>query len=97
MVKGRVRKEECIARYGGEEFAIVLPESGPDKVRVFADKLLHLVGDHTFTFEGQQIPVTISIGVADMTAEITDPAQFIKSADARLYQAKHEGRNRVCG
>ena len=51
----------------------------------------------TFTFEGQQIPVTISIGVADMTAEITDPAQFIKSADARLYQAKHEGRNRVCG
>ncbi|MBI5548211.1 MAG: diguanylate cyclase, partial [Deltaproteobacteria bacterium] len=40
MIKSRVRKEECLARYGGEEFALVLPESGPDKARVFADKLL---------------------------------------------------------
>ena len=97
LAKNRVRKEECLARYGGEEFAIVLPESGPDKVRVFADKLLRLVSDHTFTFEDRKIPVTISIGVADMVAEITEPSQFIKAADANLYKAKHEGRNRVCG
>ena len=97
MAKQRVRKEECLARYGGEEFALVLPESGPDKVRVFADKLLHLVADHTFRFEDRVIPVTISIGVADMSPEITEPAQFIKAADTKLYQAKHEGRNRVCG
>jgi len=96
LAKNRVRKEECLARYGGEEFAIVLPESGPDKVRVFADKLLRLVSDHTFTFEDRKIPVTISIGVADMVAEITEPSQFIKAADAQLYRAKHEGRNRVC-
>src|SRR2546421_272362 len=38
LVRQRVRKEECVARYGGEEFAIVLPESGPEKVRRFADK-----------------------------------------------------------
>jgi diguanylate cyclase (GGDEF)-like protein len=97
LAKGRVRKEECLARYGGEEFAIVLPESGPDKVRVFAEKLLRLVADHAFIFEGQQIPVTISIGVADMSADITEPSQFIKASDAMLYKAKHDGRNRVCG
>lgn len=97
LVKQRVRKEECLARYGGEEFAIVLPESGPDKVRVFADRVLHLVSGHTFKFEDRVIPVTISMGVADMSADTTDAAQFIKAADIKLYQAKHEGRNRVCG
>lgn len=96
-IKGRVRREECFARYGGEEFAVVLPESGPDKSRIFAEKLVKLVADHTFTFEGRRIPVTISIGVADMAADITEASQFIKQADTQLYRAKHEGRNRVCG
>jgi two-component system, cell cycle response regulator len=97
LARERVRREECLARYGGEEFAAVLPESGPEKVRVFADKLLKLVAEHDFVFEGQRLPVTISIGVADMAPEMTEPVQFIKAADAQLYRAKREGRNRVCG
>jgi diguanylate cyclase (GGDEF)-like protein len=97
LIKGKIRKEECLARYGGEEFAVVMPESGPDKVRVFADKIRLLIAEHDFVFEGRKIPVTVSIGVADMLAEVTEPSQFIKAADERLYQAKHEGRNRVCG
>ncbi|MGI5863626.1 MAG: diguanylate cyclase [Myxococcales bacterium] len=97
VIKSRVRREECFARYGGEEFAIVLPESGPDKSRVFAEKLVRIVADHTFTFEGRRIPVTISVGVADMAPDLTEPSSFIKAADTQLYRAKREGRNRVCG
>jgi len=97
QVRTKVRKEECVGRYGGEEFTIVMPEAGPEKTRRFADKLLRLVADHEFMFEGSRIPVTISIGVADMTAEITEPVQFIKAVDAMLYKAKHGGRNQVCG
>ena len=97
LVKARVRKEECVGRYGGEEFTIVMPEAGPEKARRFADKLLHIVADHEFSFENNRIPVTISIGVADMIAETTEPLQFIKAADTQLYKAKHAGRNRVCG
>jgi len=97
LVKTKVRREECLARYGGEEFAVVLPESGPGKVRIFAEKVLKMVAEHDYEFEGRKISVTISIGVADMASEITEPSQFIKLADTRLYQAKHEGRNRVCG
>jgi two-component system, cell cycle response regulator len=97
LARERVRREECLARYGGEEFAVVLPESGPEKVRVFAEKLLRLVGEHDFVFEGQRLPVTISVGVADMSPEMAEPVQFIKAADAQLYRAKKEGRNRVCG
>lgn len=97
LVKPRVRKEECFARYGGEEFACVMPESGPLKVRQFAEKLLRLVAEHPFVFEGKKMPVTVSIGIADMTPDITEPHQFIKVADANLYRAKREGRNRVIG
>jgi len=92
-----VRREECFARYGGEEFAIVIPESGPDKVRVFAEKIRATIAEHKFTFESREIPTTLSIGVADMTAEITEPEAFIKIADEMLYKAKRDGRNRVCG
>jgi diguanylate cyclase (GGDEF)-like protein len=97
LVRAKVRKEECVGRYGGEEFTIVMPEAGPEKTRRFADKLLRMAADHEFIFEGNRIPVTISIGVADMTADITEPVQFIKAADTQLYKAKRDGRNRVCG
>jgi diguanylate cyclase (GGDEF)-like protein len=96
-VKGKVRKEECLARYGGEEFVLVSPESGPARVRKFAEKLRQIVETHEFTFDDKRIPVTISVGVADMTPEMTEPSQFIKVADSNLYLAKKQGRNRVVG
>ncbi len=96
-VRQKVRKEECLARYGGEEFALVSPESGPARVRKFAEKLRQIVAAHEFVFDGKTIPVTISVGVADMSAVMTDPAQFIKVADANLYLAKKQGRNCVVG
>ena len=97
LVKQRIRKEECFARYGGEEFSVVLPESGPDKARTFAEKIRKMVEDHPFAFEGKPISVTVSIGVADLSSDMTEPLQFIKVADANLYKAKKGGRNRVVG
>ena len=96
-VRSRVRKEECFARYGGEEFAYVAPESGPDNARILAEKLRKLIEAHPFSFEGKGIRVTVSIGVADLTADMTEPSQFIKVADQNLYKAKRSGRNRVVG
>jgi two-component system, cell cycle response regulator len=96
-VRGKVRKEECLARYGGEEFALVSPESGPARVRKFAEKLRQIVETHQFLFDDKKIPVTISVGVADMTPEMTEPSQFIKVADSNLYLAKKQGRNCVVG
>ncbi|EAU69485.1 ggdef family protein [Stigmatella aurantiaca DW4/3-1] len=96
-VKRLVRREQCFARYGGEEFALVMPEDGPEKARLFAEKIRKLIEERTFMFEDKEIPVTISIGVADMTADMTEPTQFIKVSDANLYRAKKAGRNRVVG
>jgi diguanylate cyclase (GGDEF)-like protein len=97
VIKGRIRREECFARYGGEEFAAVMPEAGPDNARKFAEKVRRMVEDHTFVFEDKEIAVTISLGVADMTGDMTEPLQFIKIADANLYRAKKGGRNCVVG
>ncbi|MHB1843889.1 MAG: diguanylate cyclase [Deltaproteobacteria bacterium] len=97
IIRTKVRKEECFARFGGEEFALVSPESGPARVRKFAEKLRQLVQAHDFSFDGKHIPVTLSAGVADMTPSITEPAQFIKAADLNLYAAKNQGRNCVVG
>jgi diguanylate cyclase (GGDEF)-like protein len=74
-----------------------MPEAGPQNARRFAEKIRKMVEDHPFSFEGKQIAVSISVGVADMTPDMTEPLQFIKVADQNLYKAKKEGRNRVCG
>lgn len=97
LVKARVRREECFARYGGEEFAYVLPEVGAENARKFAEKIRRLIEEHRFSFEAKDIPVTVSVGVADLTADMTEPLQFIKVADNNLYKAKKTGRNRVVG
>jgi diguanylate cyclase (GGDEF)-like protein len=96
-IKQRIRKEECFARYGGEEFAVVLPECGPEKARKFAEKIRKIVEDHPFVFEDKTIAVTISVGVSDLSNEMTEPLQLIKVADANLYKAKKGGRNQVVG
>lgn len=97
LIKPRVRKEECLARYGGEEFAVVQPEAGAENTRKFAEKIRKMVEDHRFVFEGKDIKVTISLGVGDLTGDMTETLQFIKVADANLYKAKKSGRNRVVG
>ena len=96
-LKSRIRKEECFARYGGEEFALVLPETGHENTVFLADKLRKIIEQHQFVFEGKHIPATFSAGVCDLEGSHDSALAFIKTADARLYEAKHRGRNQVVG
>jgi two-component system cell cycle response regulator len=92
--KKHIRKEECFARYGGEEFAIVLPDTAADRGVILAEKVRQLVEESKFEFEGNNIPVTISMGVTQMMKGDT-PESFVERADEKLYQSKQTGRNRV--
>ena len=96
LVRGRVRRDDVPARTGGEEFAVILPEVGKEGAELLADKLRRAVHDSTFRFEGTIIPVTISLGVAEWQEDVLDPADLVKRADEKLYEAKRGGRNRVC-
>jgi diguanylate cyclase (GGDEF)-like protein len=95
-VRSKIRREDVFARYGGEEFAILLPEVGIRGATTTAEKIRKVVEKTEFVFEEEVIPVTISLGVAGVTKEITDADALVKAADERLYEAKRSGRNRVC-
>jgi two-component system cell cycle response regulator len=95
-VKTRIRREDCFARYGGEEFSIVLPEIDGLNSKPFAEKIRQLVEATDFKFENTSMPLTISMGVATLDMDSTDPQALIKRADDRLYEAKSSGRNCVC-
>jgi diguanylate cyclase (GGDEF)-like protein len=95
-IKGSIRKEELFARYGGEEFVVVLPETTREGAVHLSERLRRLVASQPFHFEGKSYNVTISLGVATTNGDLTlTPRELIQVADEKLYQAKHEGRNRV--
>jgi len=97
MMVDLLRTEDVLARFGGEEFTVLCRGSDQKGATVVAERLRATVEQRKFTFEGQDIPVTISLGVAAIP-EITvaDHAAFLAAADKALYEAKRTGRNRVC-
>ncbi len=97
LVSRHIRKEEAFARYGGEEFAILMPETSQDRACIFAEKIRRMVESSLFEFEANRIPVTCSLGVAEMGPAHRSLSAFVGAADVRLYAAKNGGRNRVVG
>jgi two-component system, cell cycle response regulator len=95
IVQSRIRRDEVFARYGGEEFAIVLPETNLEGAKALADGLRERVEASRFTFQNEMINVTISIGVAMLGEQDRTSLDLIKHADAKLYEAKRGGRNKV--
>ncbi len=91
------RKEENIGRYGGEEFYGICRgdlQCGTE----FAERIRQHVENHIFCHNNTDIRITISVGVAS-TEDVNDISMntLLALADKRLYQAKHQGRNRVVG
>ena len=95
IIGGAVRAEDTFCRYGGEEFSLLLPETTIEEGRAIAERLRAAVESARFEFDDVAIPITISGGVAEATAEMGEPARFVAAADERLYAAKRGGRNRI--
>lgn len=93
-----IRGYDVFARYGGEEFAFLIKGSTLDDSLVLAQRVRKMVEKHDFVYDGEVIHITVSIGVACVTAEsdIEQPADLLSLADRCLYNAKESGRNRVC-
>lgn len=89
------RDSDVIARVGGEEFAIMLPETTETAAAQFAERLSRQVGMAKPTIFGEQVRVTISIGVASVSAATSGIDALLQEADRALYEAKRLGRNRV--
>lgn len=86
----------AIGRWGGEEFILLFEQIAPADASAMAEKVRTAIAARPVTFDGISITITTSIGVAcnrDLNAHSTDP--LLAAADAALYRAKNNGRNRV--
>jgi len=98
-IKQSVRQGEIVSRYGGDEFVVLFPETLPETAVSRGEKIRQRVPPIVAGSRGRQqtVPVTISIGVASLPADGIDGFDVLNQADARLYEAKHAGRNAVVG
>lgn len=94
------RKGDIIARYGGEEFAIILPNIELDGAVIFTNKLLEAIQDKNIRHDATNVSglkcITISAGVTSLLPfQDFSATDLIENADAALYKAKAQGKNRV--
>ncbi|MBC8412456.1 MAG: GGDEF domain-containing protein [Nitrospira sp.] len=94
LLKDRLRTNDFIARFGGEEFAIVLPHTGLEGARVAGEGIRAFIDKSKFSYMGEEIPLTISVGVSEFKKGDDDTSAF-ERADKALYLAKQSGRNLV--
>jgi diguanylate cyclase (GGDEF)-like protein len=97
-VRGRCRPYDTACRFGGDEFGVLFGQTEGDEARQVAQRLLAAIADGELEVGDGTVRITVSAGLAT-TAEFDgplDPGDLFKAADAALYRAKAEGRNRLC-
>jgi diguanylate cyclase (GGDEF)-like protein len=94
-MKAAIRAYDVLGRYGGEEFLIVLPGCPKPEAEAIAERLRERLESVPLKRREQKIRITGSFGVACSSDVAAEAESIIWAADAALYRAKHEGRNRV--
>jgi diguanylate cyclase (GGDEF)-like protein len=96
LISAHKRAQDLSCRYGGEEFVVLLTETTLTTAFHVAENLRRRVGTHTFRYHGKPLQVRVSMGVSGAFEQNpADVEAFINLADAAMYRAKREGRNRT--
>ena len=92
-ISSLVRKNEVLARLGGDEFAILLPTVNDDEAERLAERVVRAVAQIPFQYEGQNLRLTTSLGIAYFPSQAADSDELVAKADIAMYQAKQAGKN----
>lgn len=95
LLKRSVRDQDVIVRWGGEEFLLLLPETGVEEGVGLAERLRVAISELRVRYEGKEIALAASCGVAERQPDHHNLDSLISEADKALYRAKDRGRNRV--
>lgn len=95
LIQSSIRVTDVPGRYGGEEFVVLQPRTTLQDGLATAERIRQAMEDSCIDAEGQEIRITISIGVS-LVSVAEHPEAALQHADLALYQAKNTGRNRVC-
>lgn len=95
LMQNKLRKVDTVGRIGGEEFALILPGAALPAAEAFAERLRQYVAATPVPQADRTIPLTVSIGVAGMSADDANADEVLTRADRALYRAKGGGRNMV--
>ena len=96
ILKKNVREIDLVARFGGEEFCVLLPEASKDGAYAVGERIRKTIEDCTIKAYDESIKITISMGVSSFPEDSKDLDELIENADKALYEAKKQGRNRIC-
>jgi diguanylate cyclase (GGDEF)-like protein/PAS domain S-box-containing protein len=89
------RKSDFICRFGGEEFLLILPSTGREAAMKRAEQMRQHCAKIDLPYDGQNLHVTVSFGVATYPRHAATAEELIVRADKAMYLSKHTGRNRV--
>jgi diguanylate cyclase (GGDEF)-like protein/PAS domain S-box-containing protein len=94
-IAGFIRKIDFIGRIGGEEFALLLPRANKEPALEVAQRLRLILSEQAVDIGEAELNFTVSVGVAALRPTTRDLPDLLRNADAALYKAKREGRNRA--
>lgn len=94
MINMCLRKSDLISRWGGDEFLVLLPETPAQNGQMVADKIRYRITNSPFVYREMDIPVTVTLGVAQCD-NFTGVGSSIRKADQALYNGKHAGKDKV--
>ena len=92
-VHALVRRNEIISRIGGDEFAVLLPDASEAEATHLAERIIRAIAQIPFRFEGQNLRLTTSLGIAHYPQHGANAEELVSHADAAMYQAKEAGKN----
>lgn len=98
VLKASARKEDTVCRYGGEEFAVLMGKTNKMEALVIAERIRQSIEKFNFQLE-EILPnkqLTLSMGIACYPEDAAKKDELIIHADKALYEAKHQGKNRIC-